>query len=102
LGSLLSRTPISPSDRLATSTQLLLEKLRELLIQHESEPGPPGRPPSVSLLTSLPRCLSCDYDLEPRTALLAALGAASAVLFVVHERRAQAGLVDLSWSGTAT
>jgi hypothetical protein len=32
-GSLLLRTPISPPGRLATSTQLPLEKLRELLIQ---------------------------------------------------------------------
>ena len=40
--SLLSRTPISPSGRLATSTQLPLEKLRELLIQ--PKPGLP-RPP---------------------------------------------------------
>src|SRR5450755_860009 len=55
LESLLSRTPISPAGRLATSTQLLLEKLRELLIQYESEPGLPGRPPRVSLPMSLPR-----------------------------------------------
>jgi hypothetical protein len=34
--SLLWRTPIRPSGRSATSTQLLLEKLRELLIQNES------------------------------------------------------------------
>jgi EmrB/QacA subfamily drug resistance transporter len=34
---------------------------------------------------------------SPRTALLAAAGAASAVLFTVHERRARAGVVDLSW-----
>lgn len=34
---------------------------------------------------------------SPRTALLAAVGAASAVLFAVHERRARAGVVDLSW-----
>src|SRR6266852_6394638 len=47
--SLLSRTPISPAGRLATSTQLLLEKLRELLIQYGAEPGLPGRPPGVSL-----------------------------------------------------
>src|SRR5712691_1511144 len=53
--SLLSRTPTSPAGRLATSTQLLLEKLRELLIQYGAEPGLPGRPPSVSPFTSSPR-----------------------------------------------
>ncbi len=57
---LLSRTPISPSGRLATSTQLLLEKLRELLVQYESEPGRPGRPSGVRLSMSLPRWMSCD------------------------------------------
>src|SRR6266568_9554171 len=51
--SLLSRTPISPAGRLATSTQLLLEKLRELLTQYESESGLPGRL-GVSLSTSHP------------------------------------------------
>ena len=40
-GWLLSRTPIWPSGRRATSTQLLLAKLRELLIQREPEPGVP-------------------------------------------------------------
>jgi hypothetical protein len=48
--------PISPPARLATSTQLLLEKLRELLIQYESEPGPWGLSPGVifpTFLTSL-------------------------------------------------
>jgi hypothetical protein len=66
--SLLSRTPIPPSGRPATSTQLLLEKLRELLTQSEPEPGLPGRRPSELLSTSLPRCMSgdlwpvaCDY-----------------------------------------
>jgi len=39
--SLLSRTPTSPTGRLATSTQLLLEKLRDLLIQCGSELGLP-------------------------------------------------------------
>jgi EmrB/QacA subfamily drug resistance transporter len=34
---------------------------------------------------------------SPQTALLAALGAASAGAFVIRERRARAGLVDLSW-----
>src|SRR5262245_16130357 len=53
--SLLWRTPTRPSGRLATSTQLLLEKLRELLIQDDSEPGPPARPLRISLPTSLPR-----------------------------------------------
>jgi hypothetical protein len=52
LESLLSRTPISPSGRFATSTQSLLARLRELLIQDESEPGPPERPSCVSLPTS--------------------------------------------------
>ncbi len=54
LGSLLWRTPISPSGRLATSTQLLLAKLRELLIQCEPEPGIAGRRPLVGLSTFLP------------------------------------------------
>ena len=35
----LLRTPISPSGRLATSTQLPLEKLNELLTQLEPESG---------------------------------------------------------------
>src|SRR5580692_7355131 len=35
----LLRTPISPSGRLATSTQLPLEKLNELLTQYEPESG---------------------------------------------------------------
>jgi hypothetical protein len=51
-GSLLSRTPTWPPARLATSTQLLLEKLRELLTQCESEPGLPGRLLGVSLSIS--------------------------------------------------
>jgi hypothetical protein len=46
------RTPIPPSGRLATSTQLPLEKLRELLTQ--SEPDPSGALPCVVLPTSLP------------------------------------------------
>jgi hypothetical protein len=39
--------PISPPARLATSTQLLLEKLRELFVQRESEPGRSGLSPGV-------------------------------------------------------
>ena len=54
-GSLLSRTPISPSAMPATSTQLLLEKLRELLTQDEPASGLPELPPSVILLTFVPR-----------------------------------------------
>jgi len=56
--SLLWRTPTRPSDSPATSTQLLLEKLSELLIQDDSEPGPPGWPVCASLPTSLPRWMS--------------------------------------------
>src|SRR5277367_5663550 len=48
--SLLLRTPISPSGRLATSTQLPLEKLRELLTQLEADPGLS----SIGLSTLLP------------------------------------------------
>ena len=50
--SLLSRIPISPSARLATSTQLPLEKLRELFIQDEPEPVLSGWSPGVGLPTS--------------------------------------------------
>src|SRR5579859_2777378 len=50
--SLLLRTPIPPPGRSATSTQLPLEKLRELLTQ--SEPDPSGALPCVVLPTSLP------------------------------------------------
>src|SRR5712691_11630773 len=55
-GSLLSRTPMPPPGRLATSTQLLFEKLRELLTQGRSEADDlSGRwSPSVRLSTSLP------------------------------------------------
>jgi hypothetical protein len=53
--SLLSRTPITPSGRLATSTQLLLAKLRELLIQRATGSDPSGHPSFVSVPTSLPR-----------------------------------------------
>src|SRR6476646_8535208 len=49
--SLLLRTPISPSGRLATSTQLPLAKLRELLTQ--SKPEFSGFP-SVALPTVVP------------------------------------------------
>jgi hypothetical protein len=49
--SLLSRTPISPSGRLATSTQLPLEKLSELFTQEGPEPGRSGEFFSVGLPT---------------------------------------------------
>src|SRR5215467_8326882 len=51
--SLLLRTPIAPPGRSATSTQLPLAKLRELLTQLEPEPGSP----SVVLPTLLPHWL---------------------------------------------
>src|SRR5215469_12700834 len=58
-GSLESRTPTPPSGRPATSTQLPLEKLRELLIQDRPAPDAvPGRSLRVELATSLPpECL---------------------------------------------
>lgn len=49
--SLLLRTPISPSARLATSTQLPLEKLSELLTQCEPEPGLSAGFPCIGLPT---------------------------------------------------
>src|SRR5215472_8272107 len=52
--SLLLRTPIWPSGKLATSTQLPLEKLRELLT-HCGPPGLPWRLSGVGLSTSSPR-----------------------------------------------
>jgi hypothetical protein len=51
-GSLLLRRPTPPSGRLATSTQLPLEKLRELLTQQRPEPSPSGEFPIVGLSTS--------------------------------------------------
>jgi hypothetical protein len=48
--SLLLRTPIPPSGRLATSTQFPLEKLRELLTQLGADPGLSG----IGLSTLLP------------------------------------------------
>jgi len=57
-GFLLSRTPISPPLRFATSTQLPFEKLRELLNQCASEPGLTSRPPGLRLSMFLPRCVS--------------------------------------------
>lgn len=51
-GSLLLRRPTPPSGRLATSTQLPLEKLRELLIQQRPEPIPSGEFSIVGLSTS--------------------------------------------------
>lgn len=66
--SLLWRTPIRPSGRSATSTQLLLEKLRELLVQFEPEPDPPGSSRGIILLTSFTSlnvvesmACACDY-----------------------------------------
>src|SRR5712691_6148210 len=58
-GSLESRTPTPPPGRLATSTQLLFEKLRELLIQDRHASGDlSGRSPSREVATSLPpECL---------------------------------------------
>src|SRR5437588_9570556 len=55
-GSLLSRTPMPPLGRPATSTLLLFEKLRELLTQDRSAADDlSGRwSPSVRLSTSLP------------------------------------------------
>src|SRR5215471_15026557 len=57
-GSFESRTPTPPPGRLATSTQLLLEKLRELLIQDKPAlDGQSGRS-SIELAMSLPpECL---------------------------------------------
>jgi len=52
-GSLLSRTPTCPSGRSATSTQLPLAKLNELLTQLTAGVG--VRSSGVSMLTSLPR-----------------------------------------------
>lgn len=54
-GSLLLRTPTSPPGRFATSTQLPLAKLRELLTQLASELSLSGRPPNAGVSTSIPR-----------------------------------------------
>jgi hypothetical protein len=51
-GYLLLRSPTPPSGRLATSTQLPLEKLRELLTQSRPEPSPAGELPNVGISTS--------------------------------------------------
>jgi hypothetical protein len=50
-GSRLLRRPIVQPDRLATSTQLPLEKLRELLTQLGPESGLSGEFPNVGLAT---------------------------------------------------
>jgi hypothetical protein len=50
----LLRTPISPWGRLATSTQLPLEKLSELFTQTGPESGFSGRSPRIGLPTLLP------------------------------------------------
>jgi hypothetical protein len=52
--SLLSRTPIWSPGRLATSTQLPLDKLRELLVQCKSEPSPSGLHPGIAVSTLVP------------------------------------------------
>src|SRR5579863_4185300 len=52
-GSLESRTPTPPSGRLATSTQLPLEKENELLIQDRpASDDLSGRSPSLEVVTS--------------------------------------------------
>src|SRR5215831_6054239 len=58
-GSLESRTPTPPSGRLATSTQLPLLKLRELLIQDKPAlDGPSGWSSNAELaMSSSPECL---------------------------------------------
>src|SRR6202012_4144927 len=62
-GSLLSRRPTVWPGRLATSTQLPLEKLNELLTQRGLESGVSGELPNVGLSTTtsliIPRFTEC-------------------------------------------
>jgi hypothetical protein len=60
--SLLLRTPILPSGRFATSTQLLLEKLRELLTQDGPELRLPRPSPEIGLATSTSLNVGVIYD----------------------------------------
>jgi hypothetical protein len=65
--SLLLRTPISPWGRLATSTQLPFEKLRELFTQQGPDSGLPGGFPNTGLPTVITSLIGVHYPEGPTT-----------------------------------